>query len=140
MPDEPLDDYKPPKPNVIFLIFAFISMLAAVAVYAYEDDLLVNSSKAGFAVGLLLLVLLTLFFMLCFRNPVLGDRVLGKRGTVSKDETSGFKYTGGFKADSAMDEKRLNSSRKSARATRKKFAATQREMDAGKNDPKRGPH
>lgn len=132
----------PKTGHPVFLILAAFSVVGLLATYNYEDALIggfsgsLGSSSASlvFAVSLILLVLLTLFFVMCYRTPRLSDRILGKAKVLPDDETSGFKYTGGgFTPASAGDEKKLNSQRKSARAMRKQLAAKQRELDAKDN-------
>ena len=123
---------KGPKKNPIWLIFGLVTISATVAAYLFEDDILYysNSSEFAYAVLLLLLVLMTLFFVMCYRNPALGEKIIGKAPDVDhseKDKTS-FLYTGFTKTSSASDEKILNSSRKKARSTRKHYAAVTREM------------
>ena len=123
---------KGPEKNPIWLIFGLVTISATVAAYLFEDDILyyTNSSEFAYAVLLLLLVLMTLFFVMCYRNPALGEKIIGKAPDVEhseKDKTS-FLYTGFTKTPSASDAKILNSSRKKARSSRKHYAAVTREM------------
>lgn len=125
-----------PKKNPIWLIFGLVTISATVAAYLFEDDILYisNGSEFAYSVLLLLLVLMTLFFVMCYRNPALGEKIIGKAPDVErgkKDKTS-FLYTGFTKTSSASDEKILNSGRKKARSTRKHYAAVTREMQGEK--------
>jgi len=141
-------DNRPKTGHPVFLLLAGLSVAGLLAAYNYEDALVssfsgsygASSGSLVFVVSLILLVLLTLFFVLCYRTPRLSDKVLGRGTIIPDDETSGFKYSGGgFNPASGADEKKLNSQRKSARALRKQLAAKQRELDAkttSQNDPK----
>ena len=121
-----------PKKNPIWLVFGLVTISATVAAYLYEDDVMYysNASEFAYAVLLLLLVVMTLFFVMCYRNPAFGEKIIGKAPDVDhseKDKTS-FLYTGFTKTPSASDAKILNSSRKKARSSRKHYAAVTREM------------
>ena len=139
-----MDDDKKPEgqtsePNLVFLVAGLVSIAGAVLVYIFEDKIRETSSDFAFAVGLMLLVLLTLFFLLCYRTPALGDRLLGKHVPPQAQDKANFKYSAGFDSQSGIDAKRLNTQRKSTRAARKKAVAAQRAIDAEKTDSKGEP-
>lgn len=135
MPDKP-------EKNRIWLLLGLITISATVVAYAFQEDIvyLSNGSVFAYSVLLILLVLMTLFFVMCYRNPALGEKILGKAPDVKhseKDKTS-FLYTGFTKTPSASDEKILNSARKKNRSSRKHYAAVTREMkDAEKSEDDR---
>ncbi len=121
------------KPRRIFLALAFIFTLGAAVAYIYEDSLLsassVNSST-GFLMLLVGCVLLSVFMVLCYRVPRIGNKLLGY-GVYEKPKdkfTEGYHYSAGFNTESAVDEKRMNSKRIKTRSQRKKYAKATREM------------
>jgi hypothetical protein len=125
MPDKP-------EKNRIWLLLGLITISATVVAYAFQEDIvyLSNGSVFAYSVLLILLVVMTLFFVMCYRNPVLGEKIIGRAPDVEhseKDKTS-FVYTGFTKSQSAKDEKILHSKRKRARSSRKHYAAVTREM------------
>jgi len=127
---------KGPQKNIMWLLFGLITISATVVAYAYQDDIIFysNGSVFAYSVLLILLVLMTLFFVMCYRNPALGEKIIGKAPNVdqTQNEKSSFHYTGFTKTNSASDEKILNSKRKKTRNTRKHYAAVTREMQDDK--------
>ena len=125
-----------PEKNPVWLVFGLITISATVGAYLYQDDILyhTNASEFAYAVTLLLLVVMTLFFVMCYRNPALGEKIIGKAPDVehSEKDKASFLYTGFTKTKSASDEKILNSARKKARSSRKHYAAVTREMQDDK--------
>ena len=122
------------KNNPLWLVLGLITISATVVAYAFQDDIIYFSGGKVFtySVLLILLVVMTLFFVMCYRNPALGEKIIGKAPDVehSEKEKTGFHYTGFTNTASASDEKRLNSSRKKMRSNRKHYAAVTREMQA----------
>lgn len=124
-----------PEKNRIWLVLGLITISATVVAYLYQDDIIYysNDSMFAYSVLLILLVVMTLFFVMCYRNPALGEKIIGKAPDIEhgdKEKTS-FLYTGFTKTQSASDEKILNSARKKARSSRKHYAAVTREMQDG---------
>ena len=123
---------KGPRKNPLWLFLGLITISATVVAYAYQDDIiyLSNGSVFAYSVLLILLVVMTLFFVMCYRTPALGEKIIGKAPDIehSEKDNTAFHYTGFTKTDSASDEKRLNSRRKKTRNTRKRYAAATREM------------
>ena len=134
------EDKKTPDGNPFFLFLAALMVAGTVATYLYKDEMAerfagpLENAAAGelmIASTLVILVLLAIFLIWCYRNPAFVDRLAGRRQGLPTDEKSGFKYSGGgFQAESAGHEKKMNTRRKSARALRKQMAARQREIDA----------
>ena len=121
------------KPRRIFLVLAFIFTLGAAFAYLYEDSLPSASSansNTGFLMLLVGCVLLSVFMVLCYRVPRIGNKLLGY-GIYEKPKdkfTEGYHYSAGFSTESAVDEKRMNSKRIKTRSQRKKYAKATREM------------
>lgn len=122
------------KPRVGFLIASGVCAALAVVAYIYEDEIVgtgPTDSGLTYAFLLVFLVLATMALMICYRVPALGNKVLGydRLSTQQKmSAKSDVQYSAGFKADTAVETKRLNSKRKQARHSRKKLAAVTREM------------
>jgi hypothetical protein len=118
-----------PKP--IFLVLASIAALGAVVAYFYQNAIVEASGITAFAFLLLMLVLIAMVFMLCYRVPKIGNRLLGYDAVIGPKEKSvneGYHYTGTFKVETAVDTKRQNTKRKQSRYNRRKIAAVTREM------------
>ncbi|UTW54294.1 hypothetical protein [Kordiimonas sp. SCSIO 12610] len=127
--DDIMQEARQPKP--IFLVLASLAAAGAVAAYLYQDTIVETSGITTFAFLLLMLVLIAMGFMLCYRVPQIGNRLLGYGVIISpKDKTvnEGYHYTGTFKVETAVDTKRQNSKRKQSRYNRRKIAALTREM------------
>lgn len=134
MSDEELDiQTDANKPRAGFLVAAAVVSVTATMAYLYEDSI-ITATRGGamaFAVIIVFLVLLALFLVLCYRNPRIGNRLLGydvvivKQGRQAKSD---MQYSAGFKADTGVETKRMNSKRKQARHSRRKFAQVTREM------------
>ena len=77
-----------------------------------------------------------MFFMLCYRVPTIGARLMGyhKLTGDKKSVKSDVQFTAGFKSETAVDAKRLNTKRKQARHSRRKLAAITREMQLEKSE------
>ncbi len=121
------------KPKMGFLISSGITAALAMAVYFLEEQ--IRPGGAGdtgitFAFILIALVLAAIFLLLCYRQPHIGNRLMGYHKLTSDKETakSDVQFTAGFKSETAVDEKRMNTKRKQARHSRKKLAAITREM------------
>jgi len=143
-----IDNQKPAetpklKPHKGFLLAASITVLAVIFAYMYQEDIVYLSdteSHMGFVTLIIMLLVLSIFFIFCYRNPKIGAMFLNKDKSVKntkKDKTT-YHFSAGFKAETGLDEKRLNTARKSKRVTRKKLAAVTREMqqkpDSKKSD------
>jgi len=121
------------KPKMGFLVASGITAATAMAAYFLEDK--IRPEDAGdtsitFAFLLIALVLIAVFLMLCYRQPHIGNRLLGydKLTGDKKNTNSDVQFTAGFKSETAVDAKRMNTKRKQARHSRKKLAAVTREM------------
>lgn len=121
------------KPKMGFLLASGSAAVLAMVVYFLEDEITAgaqNDSGITFAFLLIALVLLSMFFMLCYRVPRIGNRLMGYDKLTGRKKTvkSDVQYTAGFKSDTAVDAKRMNTKRKQARHSRRKLAAITREM------------
>ncbi len=119
------------KPKPIFLVLASVAALGAVVAYLYQNTIVEASGITAFAFLLLMLVLIAMGFMLCYRVPKIGNRLLGYDIVIApkkKSVNEGYHYTGTFKVETAIDTKRQNSKRKQSRYNRRKIAAVTREM------------
>ena len=119
------------KPKPVFLVLASIAALGAVMAYVYQATIVEASGITSFAFLLLILVLVAMGFMLCYRVPRIGNRLLGYDiviGPKEKPVNEGYHYTGAFKVETGADTKRQNSKRKQSRYNRRKIAAVTREM------------
>lgn len=120
------------KPRTGFLISAGIAAALAAGAYIFQDDFAgPDDSGVTLALVLLVLVFAAMFLLLCYRVPRIGNRLLGYHKLNSDEKMSvksDVQYSAGFKSDTAVDTKRLNSRRKQARHSRKKLAAITREM------------
>lgn len=123
------------KPRRIFLVLSAIMAVGAALAYFYQDSLIsadFGQSDTAFAFLVGILIILSMFFLLCFRMPGLGNRLLGFSGILSDPtkvkEATGFHYSGGFSSETGLETKSQNTRRKSARAMRKKTAAITRKM------------
>ncbi len=133
------------KPRRVFLVAATVVSVLLIAAYLMQDDIILGSSPLAYGALLIFLVLLALGLIACYRNPRLGNRLLGYDVVITDPDKQGVKsdvqYSGGFKTDSAADTKRMNSKRKQARYSRRKLAQVTREMQqenasASKNNDK----
>ncbi len=126
------------KPRRVFLVAAAIVSGLVAAAYVYQDDVMRASSPLAYGALLIVLVLLALALVACYRTPRLGNSLLGYDIVITDPDKKGVKsdvqYGGGFKTDSAADAKRMNSRRKQARSTRRKLAQVTREMQQEKID------
>ena len=121
------------RPRMGFLLASGAAAFVAMVVYIYEDDIISGApgdSGITFAFLLIALVLLAMFFLLCYRVPKIGARLLGYHKLTGEKKTvkSDVQFTAGFKSETAVDTKRLNTKRKQARHSRRKLAAITREM------------
>lgn len=124
------------KPKMGFLLASGAAAVTAMVVYIFEDDITAGAAGGAgdsgitFAFLLIVLVLLAMFFMLCYRVPRIGARLMGydKLTGEKKNTNSDVQFTAGFKSETAVDTKRLNTKRKQARHSRRKLAAITREM------------
>lgn len=121
------------KPKMGFLIASGITAVVAVVVYIMEDQ--IGPGGAGdtgitFAFLLIALVLIAIFLLLCYRQPHIGNRLLGYHKLTGEKNAvkSDVQFTAGFKSETAVDAKRMNTKRKQARHSRKRLAAVTREM------------
>lgn len=123
------------KPRIGFLLTAGVLAVMAVGVYMYEADIVASNSVFTYALLLISLVLAAMFFMLCYRVPRIGNRVLGYHKMVDEPDRAGksdMQFSAGFKQETAADKKRMNTKRKQARYSRRKLAAVTREMQQNK--------
>ncbi|MCK0069520.1 hypothetical protein [Kordiimonas laminariae] len=123
------------KPKVVFLVAAAVFALVAAFAYLNEEEIIEASGATGFALLLMLSVLVSLCLVLCYRMPRLGNRLLGYDVVITKPDEKGkadMQYSGGFKMDGGADLKRQNSRRKEARYSRKKYAEVTRQMQEEK--------
>ena len=120
------------KPKMGFLISSGITAVLAMAVYFLEDEIGGGANDTGltFVFLLITLVLVAMFLLLCYRRPHIGNRLMGYHKLTSDKELakSDVQFTAGFKSETAVDEKRMNTKRKQARHSRRKLAAITREM------------
>lgn len=127
------------EPRRVFLIAGSITSVLGVLAYLYEETIVITSGPVAFAVILVFLVLISLFLILCYRKPAWGNRLLGYDIVLvnpDKKIKSDVQYSGGFKAESGVETKRMNSKRKQARYSRRKLAQVTREMQSNKSDNK----
>ena len=126
------------RPRRGFLVAAGVCILLALGAYVFEDQI-VASSDGGqfkFAILLVFLVLASMGFVMCYRTPRLGNKLLGYDVVISKPNKglkSDMQYSAGFKADTGADTKRKNTKRKQARYSRRKLAQVTREMQQDAN-------
>lgn len=134
LPPEIEAEARRPRPG--FLIVAALFALGAIAAYLYEDAIIARSGDMAFVVLIAILVLVSLMFVLFYRMPSIGNRLLGHSAVLDagqKERSSTMStFTGAYKVETGMQEKRQATARKSARATRKQVAATTRAMQAEK--------
>lgn len=119
------------RPRRGFLVAAAVVSFLAMAAYLFQEDIILASGGVAFATLLILLVLLALGLVACYRIPRLGNRLLGYDVVIvdpSKQVKSDVQYSGGFKAETGVETKRMNSRRKQARYSRRKLAQVTREM------------
>ncbi|WND01577.1 hypothetical protein QGN29_08390 [Temperatibacter marinus] len=121
------------KPRPIFLVFSLMFIILAILVYAYDDVILGESGgdvTMTYVLSLLVCVLLSGAMLMCYRNPKLGNKILGYDALDdAKVEQKGPSvFSTGFKFESGADEKRMGTQRKNSRATRRKYAKMTREM------------
>lgn len=132
-PDQTLNEMMQ-KPRVGFLIASGVSALLAVLAYIYEEDIVgagQSDSSLTYAILLMFLVLASMFLMVCYRQPSLGNKLLGYHRLKAQPKMtakSDVQYSAGFKSETGVETKRMNSRRKQARHSRKRFAAVTREM------------
>ena len=123
---------EPAEPRPAFLAAAAVAVVLAAVAYIYEDAIVSGSGgQLTFAAILIVLVLSAMVLVLCYRNPALGNRLLGADKALNKPQKgvkSDVQYSGGFKAESGADTKRLNTKRKQARYSRQKLAKVTRKM------------
>lgn len=129
-PDQTVEELME-KPRIGFLIASAVAAVLAVSAYIFEEDIVSEDTGITFAFLLISLVLMSMFLMLCYRVPRIGNRLLGyhRLNTHSKmTAKSDVQYSAGYKAESGVETKQLSSRRKQARHSRKKLAAVTREM------------
>lgn len=143
--DEPNDSLNElmQKPRLGFLIAATISALLAVAAYVFEEEIIGPAGEGAVTYALLLvvLVLVTMVLVVCYRVPRLGNQLLGYHKLNAQPKLkakSDVQYSAGFKSDTGVDTKRVNSRRKQARHSRKHYAAVTREMQQQDQDSDTG--
>ncbi|WP_417451853.1 hypothetical protein [Kordiimonas sp.] len=129
------------KPRIGFLVVAGVLCAGAVAVYMFEDMLVGTRGEGSVAFAFVLgfLVLSAMVFILFYRVPRLGNRLLGFDSVLTKEgksEKSSMSYTGSFHVETGLAEKRMNTQRKIARHSRRHYAEVTRQMNTGKTDDK----
>jgi hypothetical protein len=127
------------KPRPIFLIAAGICASLAFFTYFLEDSIVAPDGQGAltFAFILISLVFGAMLLLLCYRNPRLGNKILGydvlpKQSAPSAK--SDVQYSAGFKSETGLDSKHRNTQRKQARHSRKKLAEVTRKMQQEKAD------
>jgi len=120
-------------PKKGFLVAASFTVAGAVLSYIYQDEIIFftgQETPMAFITLLIALLVFSMFFIMCYRNPKFGDSLLNRSIKVDDlpKENHSFHYSAGYKVESGADEKRLNSARKNKRATRKQLAETTRKM------------
>jgi len=124
------------RPRPVFLWIASVTATLAVMAYLFEDVVIGASGGGamGYALLLTILVVLSIFFVFCYRMPSLGNRLLGYSVAFDKPterkEKSSLQYTGSFQVETGLSEKRVASRRKQARHSRRKLAEVTRQMQA----------
>jgi len=121
------------RPRRGFLVAAAVAIFLAFFAYFFEDDIVASSSggQLTFAFLLIFLVLAAMLLVLCYRSPHIGNRLLGYDVVITKPDKgvkSDVQYSGGFKAETGLETKRMNTRRKQARYSRRKLAETTRQM------------
>jgi len=129
--DEIESEASRPRPG--FLVAAGVCILSALGAYFFEEQVVASSGggQLSFAILLVFLVLASMGFVMCYRSPRLGNKLLGYDVIISKPNKgvkSDVQFSAGFKADTGADTKRMNSKRKQARYSRRKLAQVTREM------------
>lgn len=141
LPDQTLNEMMQ-KPRIGFLIASGVAALLAVVAYIYEEDIVGVGQTDGsltYAILLIVLVLAAMFLMICYRVPRMGNKLLGYHRLNAQPKMtakSDVQYSAGFKSETGVETKRLNSRRKQARHSRKKLAAVTREMQQQAADQK----
>lgn len=125
------------RPRIGFVVVAGILCACAVLVYLFENSLVGprGEGSVAFAFVLGFLVLSAMIFVLFYRSPRLGNRLLGFDSVLkkpSKSEKSSMSYTGSFHVETGLAEKRMNTQRKNMRHSRKHYAEVTRQMKAEK--------
>ena len=123
------------RPRIGFLVVAGLLSAGAVLVYMFEDALVGRRGEGSVAFAFVLgfLVLSAMIFVLFYRVPRLGNRLLGFDSVLkkpAKSEKSSMSYTGSFHVETGLAEKRVNTQRKSMRHSRKHYAGVTRQMKA----------
>lgn len=132
-PDQTVEELME-KPRIGFLIASAVAAVLAVIAYIFEEDIVSGGAEdtgITFAFLLISLVLASMFLMLCYRVPRIGNRLLGYHRLNAQSKMtvkSDVQYSAGYKAESGVETKQLSSRRKQARHSRKKLAAVTREM------------
>jgi len=121
------------RPRPGFLVAAGACIALALGAYMFEDEIVIDAGGAQltFAVLLIALVLGAMGLVLCFRNPRLGNRLLGYDVVITKQKKgvkSDLQFSAGFKNPTGADTKRMNSKRKQTRYDRRKLAKVTRDM------------
>ena len=109
-------------------------ILLALGAYVFEEQIVASSGggQLSFAILLVFLVLASMGFVMCYRTPRFGNKLLGYDVVISKPNKgvkSDMQFSAGFKADTGADTKRMNTKRKQARYSRRKLAQVTREMN-----------
>jgi hypothetical protein len=121
------------KPRPVFLVAAGVCIALALGAYVYEDSMVGPDGEGAltFAFLLIFLIFAAMGLVLCFRDPRLGNRLLGYDVILkkpSKGVKSDVQYSAGFMAETGADTKQRNTKRKQHRASRRKLAQVTREM------------
>ncbi len=121
------------KPHPGFLVAAAVCIGLAFSAYFYEDDFVGNAGEGAllFAFTLIFLIFAAMGLVLCYRDPRLGNRLLGYDIVLKKPrmrEKTNVQYSAGFRSETGADTKRRNSKRKQHRASRRHLAQVTREM------------
>ena len=120
------------RPRPVFLLCAALTAGGVVAAYMHEDAIVEKSGDMAFVVLLAILTMISLLFVLFYRIPRIGNRLLGHSAVLDAGEReragAASHFTGPYRIETGLHEKRQATARKTARATRKAVAATTRAM------------
>lgn len=118
------------RPRPIFLVLSLVFIVAAILAYMFDDVIL--GDREGSLVYVLLLIGCILFsvaMLMCYRNPRLGNKLLGYDALDEVKEKKGpAVFSTGFHFDSATDEKKIATRRREGRAARRKYAKATKAM------------
>jgi len=123
----------------VFLVLAAVMMLLTILAYVFEEELFdLTYSHEAFIVSITMGVLLALFFLLCYRVPRIGLRLLGRGVELGqpRDDNDSSSTFNVYKSESGTEEKLHHSRRKQSRHLRRKLARNtpDNKLEASKNE------